>query len=79
MAYNPLYSQAANILRKRYEMPENGFRQLAMLVAADTPKVAALSLLSRCQWSVESERKDCLLMLEICALEIERRQKGEEP
>ena len=72
MTTGPLFQQASHILKTRYQMPDTGFTTLALLTNADSPMAAALTVLGQCQFKTEAERTDCLLMLEVCALELQQ-------
>ena len=65
----PLFDQARHILTERYGMPSGTLDELAILAFADSPRTAALTTLERCRYA-DRDRADCLLMLEICALEL---------
>jgi hypothetical protein len=71
-APSPLYDQARHILRVNYGMTEETDRQLRQVVeSVDDPAAAAVALYPQCtQGSVNPG--DCLLLLEVLALEYQR-------
>jgi hypothetical protein len=71
MTTGPLFQQASHALKVRYRMPEAGLTALALLTNADSPKAAARTVLEQCTYETDAERADCLLLLEVCALELQ--------
>jgi hypothetical protein len=68
MTEDDLFAQAVEVLQQRYGFPEGDLQTLAMLAAVETPKVAALSMIGSCTCKTSSERQDCLVLLEVCAM-----------